>query len=88
MEAAWSASRTKNSEFESRYRKFHPRLGHKRALVAIAHGLVIRIYEVLPSAQPYEPPEGLPPANIKRLVRHHNRRLNCLHQWLAESQER
>lgn len=67
VEAAWSAFRTKNSEFESRYRKCHSRLGHKRALVAIAHTLVIRIYEVLSSAQPYPPPAGLPPANIKRL---------------------
>jgi transposase len=38
VEAAWSASRTKQSEFESRYQRLNGRIGHKRALVAVAHG--------------------------------------------------
>ncbi len=47
VEAACSATHTKNSEFASRYQKLQPRLGHKRSLVAIAHLLVLRVYEVL-----------------------------------------
>jgi hypothetical protein len=85
VEAAWSASRTKRSEFEDRYQKRKQRLGHKRALVATAHTLAIRIYEVLESGAPSQPPsETLTPRAIKRLVRHHTRRLKCLHHWLTK----
>lgn len=85
VEAAWSASRTKQSEFEFRYQRLNGRIGHKRALVATAHMLTIRIYEVLESAASYQPPRAsLKPANAKRLIRHHTRRLNCLHRWLDQ----
>jgi transposase len=87
VEAAWSASRTKHSEFNSYYQKMKGRLGHKRAMVATAHRLVIRVYEVLSASAPYRPPEStLPPRDLHRLVRHHTRRLNCLHRWLAPEQ--
>jgi len=85
VEAAWSASRTKQSEFEDRYHRLKPRIGHKRALVASAHTLVIRIYEVLDSGKPYQSPVGnLTPRNLTRIVRHHTRRLRCLHHWLKK----
>jgi len=85
VEAAWSASRTKQSEFEDRYQRLKPRIGHKRALVASAHVLAIRIYEVLDSGAPYQPHGGtLTPRAVKRLVRHHTRRLKCLHNWLTK----
>jgi len=85
VEAAWSATRTKQSEFEDRYQRLKPRIGHKRALVASAHALVIRVYEVLDSAMPYQPRGGnLTPRSVKRLVRHHTRRLRCLNHWLKK----
>lgn len=85
VEAAWSASRTKQSEFQSRYQRLQGRIGHKRALVAAAHMLTIRIYEVLESAAPYQTPRpSVTPANTKRLIRHHTRRLKCLHRWLDQ----
>lgn len=87
VEAAWSATRTKESEFQSKYQRLHARLGHKRALVACAHMLVLRIYEVLATSTPYQPPQwALPERRLRRLVRHHTRRLNCLQRWLTESQ--
>jgi transposase len=62
VEAAWSASRTRGSEFQLRYQRLHPRLGHKRALVATARCLAIRIYQVLSDAAPYQPPPtAIPP---------------------------
>jgi transposase len=83
VEAAWSATRTKDSEFQRQYQRLRPRLGHKRALVACAHLLVIRVYEVLSNSLPYQGTQGaLPPRQLQRLVRHHTRRLNCLHRWL------
>jgi transposase len=85
VEAGWSAARTKQSEFEDRYQRLKPRIGHKRAIVASAHLLVVRIYEVLPNGSPYQPRSGtLTPRSVKRLVRHHTRRLNCLHRWLEQ----
>lgn len=84
VESAWSASRTKESEFEARYQRLHPRLGHKRALVATAHILLLRVYEVLATATPYQCGKALPERNLQRLIRHHTRRLKCLHRWLEE----
>ena len=79
----WSATRTNQSEFQDRYQRFRPKIGHKRAIVASAHTLALRIYEVLESALPYQPYGGtLTPCSVNRLVRHHTRRLKCLHRWL------
>lgn len=87
VEAAWSASRTKHSEFQRQYQRLYPRLGHKRALVACARLLVVRIYQVLSTSTAYKPPQWiLPQAQIRRLVRHHTRRLKCLHMWLSPDQ--
>lgn len=83
VEAAWSATRTKGSEFQTRYQMQRTRLGHKRALVAAAHLLVVRLHEVLSNAEPYQSKSELPPRHLQRLVRHHTRRLACLHRWLA-----
>jgi transposase len=82
-EAGWSASRTNESEFQERYQRLKPRIGHKRAIVASAHTLALRIYEVLEIGLPYLPHgSNLTPRSMKRLVRHHTRRLKCLHRWL------
>ena len=85
VEAAWSASRTKQSEFQDRYQRLRPKIGHKRAIVAAAHTLALRIYEVLETGLPYQPHGGnLTPRSVNRLVRHHTRRLKCLHRWLKD----
>ncbi|HUQ95458.1 MAG TPA: IS110 family transposase [Bryobacteraceae bacterium] len=85
VEAAWSATRSKQSEFQDRYQRLRPKIGHKRAIVASAHMLALRIYQVLASGLPYQPHVGaLSPRSINRLVRHHTRRLNCLHRWLND----
>lgn len=84
VEAAWSASRTTNSEFRAQYQRLSPRLGHKRTLVAVAHTLLLRIYDVLTTTTPYQSRNPLPPRNLRRIIKHHNRRLRCLHRWLKE----
>jgi transposase len=85
VEAAWSASRTKQSEFEDRYQRLKARIGHKRAIVASARTLALTIYEVLQGGQPYQPRGAhLTPRSVRRLVRHHTRRLKCLHHWLID----
>jgi transposase len=85
VESAWSASRSNGSEFQNRYQRLQPRIGHKRAIIAVAHALALRIYEVLESGVPYE--KGRSPqsdSSLKRLIRHHSRRLKHLHRWLND----
>jgi len=85
VESAWSASRTNGSEFQDRYQRLQPRLGHKRAIVAVAHLLAIRIYQVLDSGLPYQNRGATPnPTSVRRLIRHHTRRLKHLHRWLTD----
>jgi transposase len=89
VESGWSASRTKHSEFEDRYQRLKQRIGHKRAIVACAHTLAIRIYEVLSTGTAYQHSGGtLTSRSARRLVRHHTRRLNCLHRWFDNEQMR
>jgi transposase len=53
-EAAWAASRTKNSALGGVYNNIVKRRGKKRALVAVAHQMLIDIYRVLKSGEPYQ----------------------------------
>lgn len=46
-QAAWGASRTKNSYFKAYYHRLAPRKGKKRAIVAIAHALLVTGYMLL-----------------------------------------
>jgi len=83
VEAAWSAAHTKRSEFEDRYRRLVPRIRHKRAVVATAHLLSLRVHQVLDSRTSYQPKTGtLTPLAAKRLVRHHTHRVNYFKRWL------
>jgi len=52
-ECAWAASRTKNTEFSTYYQKMVRKKGKKRALIALAHKMLIEIYRVLKSGEPY-----------------------------------
>jgi len=53
-EAAWAASRSKNSYFAAQYHRISPRRGKKRALIAVAHSLLIVIYHVLKDHKEYK----------------------------------
>jgi transposase len=87
VESAWSASRTNGSEFQDRYNRLKPRIGHKRAIMAVAHALALRIHQVLSTRLPYRKARtASSQASAKRLIRHHSRRLQHLHGWL-EKQE-
>ena len=52
-ESAWAASRKKGSSFAARFRRLAPHRGQKRALVALGHNLLIVVYQVLSTGQPY-----------------------------------
>jgi transposase len=53
-EVAWAASRTKDSAFSAIYHNIARRRGGKRALIAVAHHILIEIYHVLETGQPYQ----------------------------------
>lgn len=47
VEAAWSAARTKDSYFSAQYYRLRARRGKKRAAVAVAHSILIVVYNLL-----------------------------------------
>jgi transposase len=89
-ESAWSASRKKNSEFQTDYERWKPRLKHKRAIVAVAHVLAATVYEVLSTGQAYTKPGAnpMPETEAARLIKHHTRRLKTLRKRLKPVSEK
>ena len=84
VECAWSASRKNGSEFQQQYQRLKPRLGHKRAIVAVAHSLALVIFQVLSTREPYtkEGANPMPGTKAAKLIRHHTRRLKTLRSRL------
>jgi transposase len=54
IQAAWAASRTKNCYFNSLYHRLAGRRGKKRAIVAVAHSLLVVIYHTLKDGVIYQ----------------------------------
>ncbi len=54
VQAAWSASKTKNTYLSAQYRRLASRRGKKRALVAVAHSILVIAYHVLKERRPYQ----------------------------------
>jgi transposase len=52
-EAAWAASHAKDSYFAAQFRRIAARRGNKRALIAVAHSLLVTIYHMLKYHRPY-----------------------------------
>jgi transposase len=53
VQAAASAINTKGSYFQTKFRRLKQRRGHKRALVAIAHAMLVTIYHMIKKGEPY-----------------------------------
>jgi transposase len=54
VQAAWAASHTKATYLSSHYRRLARRRGKKKALVAVAHTLLVMCYEVLKKGEAYQ----------------------------------
>jgi transposase len=80
VQAAWAASRKKDSYFRAQYRRLAGRRGKKRALVAVAHSLLVVIYHVLKTGKPYVElgADYFDRLDSKRLSRYHVKRLEAL----------
>jgi transposase len=53
-ESAWAASKTKGTSYSAYYHSLVGRRGKKRALVALAHRILIDIYRILMTGEPYQ----------------------------------
>jgi transposase len=53
-EAAWAASRTKNTYLAALYRRLVRRRGNKRAIVAVAHSILVSAYYMLLRHESYQ----------------------------------
>lgn len=53
VQAAASAINTNGSYYQSKFRRLKQRRGHKRALVAIAHAMLVTIYYMIKKGEPY-----------------------------------
>lgn len=54
IQAAWSASHTKNTYLSAQYHRLARRLGKKKALVAVGHSILVIVYHVLKERKSYE----------------------------------
>jgi len=80
VQAAWAASHTKDSYFGAQYRRLVGRRGKKRALVAVAHSLLVVIYHGLRTGRPYQDlgVDYFEKLDAARIVKSHVRRLERL----------
>ena len=80
IQAAWAASRTKNCYFNSLYHRLAGRRGKKRAVVAVAHSLLVVIYHTLKNGVLYEElgADFFDRTNEERVIKKSIERLNKL----------
>lgn len=80
VECAWAAARTKGTYLAAQYARLARRRGGKKAVVAVAHSILVAVYYMLRDGTFYE---DLGPAHFdqlaqQRLTRYHVRRLQEL----------
>lgn len=79
-EAGWAASHTKGTYAASLYQRLAGRRGKKRALVAVAHSLLVAAYSMLRAQVPYRDlgPQHFDKLAKPQLTRYHVKRLERL----------
>jgi transposase len=53
VQSAWAAARSKGTSLSAAYRRWVPRLGRKRALVAVGHKILVLVYHLLKEGTEY-----------------------------------
>ena len=79
-QAAWAASHTKNTYLASQYRRLAGRRGKKRALIAVAHSMLVIYYHMLKAGMTYADLGGdfFDRLEPKRLTHYYLKRLERL----------
>jgi transposase len=80
IEIALAASRAKGTYLNARYHRLVRRKGHNKAIVAVAHAMLVIIYSLLKHKIPYKELGGdyFDKLNVMHVKRHHIRRLESL----------
>jgi transposase len=80
IEAAWAASRKKGSYLSALYHRLVVRRGKKKAIIAVAHRLLVIIYHMVKDQASYRElgPDHFNKVNAAHVQRHHVRRLESL----------
>src|SRR5207249_8715796 len=60
VQCAWAATRKRDSVFRSRFQRLAPRRGEKRAIIAVAHHMLIILYCMLKRGVPFLGAEHAP----------------------------
>jgi transposase len=76
VQCAWSAARKQDSIFRARFLQLAPRRGQKRAIMAVAHSMLIVLYCMLTRSVPYNNSEDAPRQRRRKHRAHHH--LRCL----------
>jgi transposase len=76
VQCAWAATRKQGSVFQARFQQLSPRRGQKRAIVAVAHQMLIIVYCMLKQGVPFRDAENAPRQRRRNRRAHHH--LRCL----------
>jgi transposase len=76
VQSAWAAARKRGSIFQLRFSELAPRRGPKRAIVAIAHQMLIALYFMLRNNTPFLGSDTRPQKHRRMRRAHHH--LRCL----------
>ena len=79
-QVAWAVSHTKDNYLSAQYHRLARRIGKKKAIVALAHSILVIIYHVLRTKKPYAElgADHFDKLNTERIQQHHIRRLQQL----------
>jgi hypothetical protein len=79
VQAAWAAVKVKGCHLAAVYHRLAGRRGVKRAILAVAHRILVAAYYMLRDQAPYREP-GAPPADEQRTARLLGRMLKRIEQ--------
>lgn len=79
-EVAWAAVKKRDTYFHAQFHRIARRRGREKAVVAVAHSVLVVIYHVLRTGRPYTElgPDYFDQLDTARIERHHVRRLEQL----------
>ena len=74
VQCAWAAARKQDSIFRARFQRLSPRRGQKRAIMAVAHSMLIVLYCMLTRNIPYNGAQEAPQQRRRKHRAHHHLR--------------
>jgi transposase len=79
-QAAWAAAHTKGTYLSAQFRQIARRRGTKRAIIAVAHSILVSVYYILRDKVSYKDlgPDHFDRLDPERLKRYHMKRLRAL----------